>query len=230
VQVYGALRAVFHDGQTGASVSLNSILTGPDVYAVGALADLAGEATVLDGRAYLSYPEGGTTRTETVFQTDAAATLLVVCRVPAWRAITIERRILFDELDVEIARIADSAGVGVDERLPFLLQGEFEDLQWHVVDGSRLTTRGGSHQDHLAVAVKARLDRGAATLVGFFSRKDQGVFTHLGSNTHIHCVIEEPVATGHVDHVIIPAGTIMKIPGRPHRPDQAIQRTDSAGR
>ena len=34
----------------------------------------------------------------------------------------------------------------------------------------------------------------------------------MGSKTHIHCVIFEPLSSGHVDHVIIPAGTTVKFP------------------
>ena len=53
VRVHGALRAMFHEGQTGAMVALAALLPNPDVYAVGALADLSGEVTVVGGKAYL---------------------------------------------------------------------------------------------------------------------------------------------------------------------------------
>lgn len=97
-------------------------------------------------------------------------------------------------------------------RYPFVLEGEFEDLQWHVIDASRLTGGASSHEDHQAAAIKSSRERASATLVGFYSEHDQGVFTHMGSNTHIHCVLDEPLATGHVDHVTIPAGTKVKFP------------------
>ena len=34
----------------------------------------------------------------------------------------------------------------------------------------------------------------------------------MGAKTHVHCVLEQPLATGHVDHVDIPAGTTVKFP------------------
>lgn len=66
VRVYGALRAMFHEGQTSAMVTMDTMLPNPDLYAVGALSDLLGEVTVIAGNAYLAYPEGAdATRTVT---------------------------------------------------------------------------------------------------------------------------------------------------------------------
>jgi len=51
-----------------------------------------------------------------------------------------------------------------------------------------------------------------ALLIGFHSTAHHGVFTHMGSDTHIHCIIEEPFVAGHVDHVVLPAGTMVGFP------------------
>lgn len=232
VRVHGALRAMFHEGQTGSTVALDALLPNADLYAVGALADLSGEITVIGGKAYLSYPEGAeNARTETTFRTSAGATLLVAARVPAWQSVSIENSIRFEELDDAIANLAASAGMDLDQRFPFLLEGDFEDLQWHVIDGNRLAAGGTSHQDHLAASTQARLDQASATLVGFYSAGDQGVFTHMGSKTHIHCVLEEPLTTGHVDHVTIPVGTTIKFPaGGNERPNKPMQTAGASHR
>jgi acetolactate decarboxylase len=232
VRVYGALRAIMHEGKTGANVTIAALLPNPDLYALGALADLSGEVTIVGGKVYLSYPgEGNATRTETMNQTDAAATLLVVSGVPAWHGIVTARAIAFEELDGEIAKIATAAGMSLDERFPFLMQGEFEDLRWHVVDGRRLPAGSATHQDHQAAAAKVKLDRASATLLGFYSEIDQGVFTHMGSKTHIHCTLDDPLSTGHVDHVTIPAGTRIQFPViGTAGPLQASQRTCSSAR
>ncbi|MDH3628715.1 MAG: hypothetical protein OES25_13800 [Acidobacteriota bacterium] len=213
VQTYGALRGMFHEDQTGEMVALSSLLPDTELYAVGALADLAGEVTVIGGEAYLSYPdEAGGTRTEQTRQSDVGATLLVVTAVPSWRDVVTEHAIPFDELDDAIAKLATVSGMDLDGRIPFLLEGTFDDLQWHVIDGSRLISGGSSHKDHQAASVIERRDRASATLVGFYSSSDQGVFTHMGSKTHIHCVLDEPLSSGHVDGVVIPAGTTVRFP------------------
>lgn len=213
VSVHGALRAMFHEGQTGTMVSLDSLLPSPHLYAVGALTDLSGEVTVIDGRAYLAFPESEeSARTERTLQSEVGATLLVATKVPSWSPLVTERAIRFEELDAEIGRLAVMAGLSLEDRFPFLLEGTFEDLQWHVVDGRRLAGGGSSHEDHMAAAVHAGRDRAPATLIGFYSEHDQGVFTHMGSKTHIHCVQDEPLSTGHVDHVNLPVGITVKFP------------------
>ena len=65
------------------------------VYAVGALAGLAGEITIVGGRVYLAYPEGAEgTRTVAATRSDAGAALLITAEVPEWRAVVTERPIL----------------------------------------------------------------------------------------------------------------------------------------
>ncbi len=221
---------MFHEWQTGATVQLGALLPNPNLYAVGALADLAGEVTVVGGKAYLSYAEhGDATRTETMLRTDAAATLLVASEVTAWRDVVIERAIRFEELDQEVAALAAAAGMSLDARFPFLMVGEFRDLQWHVIDGRRLTAGKTSHQDHLGAAARARLDHASATLVGFYSKNDQGIFTHMGSKTHLHCVLGEPLSTGHVDHVIVPAGTTIQFPAVGNEPGSKPLQPPASG-
>ncbi len=217
VQVHGALRAMFHQGETGKKVGMDALLPNPDLYALGALVDLSGEITVIGGKAYLSYPDGDNARNEAPSHTDAGATLLVSAKVPSWSSHVTGKPIRFAELDREIGKLAAAAGMNLDRRFPFLMTGFFDDLQWHVIDGTRLKSGGTSHRDHLAAAVKLRSPRTRATLIGFYSKRDEGVFTHMGSATHVHCLIDEPLSTGHVDHVTIPAGTTVQFPARPTR-------------
>ena len=215
IQVHGALRAIYHDGQAGSVMSMDTVLPDPELYALGALAGLDGEITVIAGIAYLSYPDGsenaGVDKTD---RSDAGATLLVAARVPRWVNVTVEEPIQFGDLEEAIVELATSAGMSADDRFPFLLEGEFEELQFHVIDGSRLPGGGSSHQDHLEASTRLSVDRGSATLVGFYSTRDQGVFTHKDSTTHIHCVMREPLAAGHLDQVMIPAGTTARFPAR----------------
>ena len=228
VRVHGALRAMFHEGKTGAMVELDGLLPNPHLVAVGALADLAGEVTVIGGKAYLSYADGAhQARTEATSQPHGGATLLVAAEVRSWQSLVTERPIAFEALDEEIAKLAAAAGMNLDQRFPFRIRGGFDNLQWHVIDGRRLTGGGTSHADHQAAAAKMQLDRTAAILVGFYSRNDQGVFTHLGSATHIHCVVDEPLSTGHVDHVIIPPGAVIEFPlGHGERPKSRQGESD----
>ncbi|MDY7092851.1 MAG: acetolactate decarboxylase [Acidobacteriota bacterium] len=220
VETHGSLRAMMHEGAIGAAVSLNSLLPDPQVCAVGALAELAGEITVLGGQAYLAYPAAGEPRVEVTGQSEAGAALLVSSRVTEWQSLTLEEPIPFESLGAEIRRLASGAGFDVEGPFPFLVEGALEDLEWHVIDGSQLPEGPSSHQAHRSAGVRSSLARADGTLVGFYSTEHQGVFTHMGSTTHVHCVLEDPVASGHVDHVTLPAGARLRLPA-PQSPSQA---------
>jgi alpha-acetolactate decarboxylase len=213
VATAGALRAMFHEGMTGATASLDTLLPDSRLDAIGALADLAGEVTVVGGRVWLAYPAGAdSARNEVTDRSSAAATLLVSARVPAWRAVPVDSAIAFEAIDARIAALAAAAGLDVETRLPFRVTGTFTDLDFHVVDGRLLQGGGDSHADHLAASTRLHRDAATGTLVGFYSAHDHGVFTHMGSNTHLHVALEEPTASGHVDHVTIPAGAVVHFP------------------
>jgi len=210
LQVHGALRAMFHQGQTGTMVTLDEINLSPLVYGVGAVAELNGEITIVGGEVFLTYPDDDDgTRTEVPGDGGEGACLLVTTEVMNWKIIDTKKAIPFKKLDSEIAKLAKKAGLDPDSRFCFTMQGVFDELQWHVIDGRLLKDGGTSHEDHLAAAVTGTLDPTPATLIGFHSKTDQGVFTHKGSTTHIHFVTEDPLLSGHVDHVAIPAGTVV---------------------
>ena len=210
---YGSLRAMFHEGRTGARVSLKDLLPNENLYALGAIADLAGEITVLNGIAYLDRPTGNdSAQTEVTTESGEGAALLVTAEVGRWSEFITERPIAFAELEEAIERYAHDAGIDLGIPFPFLLEGDLQALRWHVIDGRRLKGGGDSHTDHLAAAVTFERKRTRATLLGFYSASDHGVFTHMGSKTHVHCVVEDPRSSGHVDHVVIPAGATLRFP------------------
>jgi acetolactate decarboxylase len=204
---------MMHEGQIGPMVELGSLMPDSTLFGLGAMADLAGEITILHGTAYLAYPEGtDTARIVANSRPDASATLLVVGHVPAWRSITLDHPVAFEKLEEEIPELAATVGLGREQRIPFLVTGTFDNFHWHVIDGSRLTDLSAPHQEHLKAAVKFARDRVEATLVGFYSERDRGVFTHMDSKLHVHCVVSEPLSAGHVDHVDVPAGATVEFP------------------
>jgi alpha-acetolactate decarboxylase len=211
VRFYGSLGAIFHDGRIGSEVQLESLLPNPRLYAVGTLADVAGEVTIVGGTAYLSYRDGeSSARIEEVDSSTEDAAILVAAWVDGWASVMTTEAIRFEELDDAIIRFAKSVGFADNARFPFLVEGELEDLHFHVIDGSRLAAGRSSHRDHLAASIRSSRDRAPATLVGFFSARDVGVITQMDSSTHIHCVVCQDLASGHVDRVTIPAGTTIR--------------------
>ncbi|HMI85317.1 MAG TPA: acetolactate decarboxylase [Polyangiaceae bacterium] len=211
-RVFGALRALMHEGKTGPQVALSSVVPGPHAHAVGALSELRGEVTVLDDDIWLAYPnDDGTARVTKVRVSNEQAALLVTAQVGAWRRIPIAAEVRADRLDEEIERLARANGVDVARPIPLLVEGEFADIGWHVVDGRKIAA-AKTHEEHAAAAVRGSVGRATGTLVGFFSTHHQGVFTHMNKNTHFHVVLPKENVAAHVDGVTILPGATLLVP------------------
>jgi len=213
LRTFGSLRAMFHENQLGAMVRLDSLLPNQHLYGLGALTELRGEITIVEGVPHIAYPSGeDSSHTQLDSTGRESACLLVVAEVTEWVGVTILEEVALAEFDIAVAELAESVGVDVDQAFPFLIEAEVADLRWHVIDGRRISGAGRSHRDHLGAAVKHHRAQATALLLGFYSRDHHGIFTHRDTNSHLHCIVREPAASGHVDHVILPAGTRIRFP------------------
>ena len=214
VRVWGALRSIMHEGKTGPNVSLSNV-AGPHVYGVGALTGLRGEVLLVDGAVFTSRAHGGDLAIHR--STTGTATLLVAATVPAWTNVPISSPIAAEELDNRLEALARANGLDVEKAFPVVIDGVV-DVEWHVLDGSNVAGRG-THADHMRNAVTGTISGIQATVVGFFSKHHQGVFTHMGQHTHFHVLTADHKIMGHVDRLAVRAGGTLKLPtvGAPPR-------------
>jgi acetolactate decarboxylase len=183
-----------------------------DSVAVGALAHLAGEVTVLDGEAWLSYAEAdGTARTVRTRAPSDSAALLVVGRLPAAPSVTLEEDTPLENLSERVAALAQARGLDTSRPFPFVVEGPLRDVSWHVVDGRKLRA-GASHREHAAAGVQGQKEQATGTLVGFYSTRHHGIFTHHDSDLHVHVVLPGENASGHLDGVIVGGGARLRLP------------------
>ncbi len=206
VRVWGALREMIHDGRVEARVELASVVA-PGTYGLGALAGMRGEITILDGTPWISIGEqdGGRATHE---PTREHAALLVLAKVPAWRSVTIEADVSFADLDARIEKYIAAAGIAIDKPVPFVIDGTV-DATWHVLKGP--PTPGANPHDHARNAVVGKF-AGTAAVFGFFSKKHQGVFTHMGQDVHAHVIDAGSSLAAHADELSIRAGSVLRLP------------------
>jgi alpha-acetolactate decarboxylase len=211
VKVWGALRAIMHEGRTGPQVALADAIAGSHAYGVGALSGLQGETTIVDGVAWVARvrKDGGVQVTNA--PAGESATLLVVARVSEWRSVVIADDIGPDELDDRLEGIARANGIDVERPFPLLVEGELEGVEWHVLNGSKRSV-GAGHDDHMRDATKGIIRAQSGLLVGFFSKQHEGVFTHMGRRTHLHVLTANHAIMGHADRAGIRAGGVLKLP------------------
>lgn len=196
VEWAGALRKVHH-GDASAQLSLEQFADRPHFYAVGPLAEMEGEITAVDGKIHIARVRDGEIVTE--HTAAVAASFLVWGEVREWRpalplGVAVENHA---QLEQRLEALAAEAGLDLDRPFPVRLEGVMEQVDYHVV-----VPRTSSHapSDHLARAKKISLKNEPATVIGFFSKEHQGIFTHRGSFAHLH-IIAANGWSGHIDEI-----------------------------
>lgn len=211
VRSFGALRAIMHEGQTGPAVRIGDVVPGPHAFGIGALSELRGEVTVVDDAIWTSYARDDGTLDVRPAGAEERATLFVVANVARWQEATLDADVPDGQIDARIEALLRERGLDTEGAVPVQVRGGFRDLSWHVIDGRKLAP-GGGHADHVRASVSGTLPAAEGTLVGFFSKRHHGVFTHMGSNTHFHVVLPERSLMGHVDGVTLARGARVLLP------------------
>jgi len=206
----GALRD-FHHGDVSGKVSLDPLAAWPGLNAVGPAAGLDGEVTVIDGQWYMTRVRNGKMLTE--HEATGEAGFLVWSHVDEW-----QKPVMLDmtvgsqrELELIVDLLARDNGLDVERPFPFLMTGTISSLNMHVLDASNESDSG-----HLDGALKVSRENESVILLGFFSRKHAGVFTHRGSWIHLHALLADGHA-GHVDRIGLDSPVKLVFPA--HRGD-----------
>jgi acetolactate decarboxylase len=214
LDMVGSFAATVRGGETSGRIRADA-LPNTDVWAVGPTEGLRGELTVHDGRAFVATIAHRQVRV--VEDRSAAAPFLVWAEVPRWKVDALPPGLADARaLEAHLRAIAPAHGLDPEGPFPFLLTGTVEEMIWHVLDGPGSGPhgsgrgQGGGHRQ----AKEARVLRGAAmTLVGFYSRRHEDVFTHRGEYSHIHFVTDDRGLSGHVDALAPGARLTLYLPG-----------------
>ncbi len=210
VERWGDLKSVVMQGEDQGRVSLNEIEGRSGSYGIGALAGLAGEIIVLDGHVWHAQgaPGGGIITSDQV-GADLQAALLVLAEVPDWNESVLTDGVTWAALEMEIGKAVHAADLDPSEPVPFLIEGELENLELHVLNGSCPYR----HEEGSTPPVRLALDQAVGTLVGFYFEGEPGILTHRGQYLHLHVLTagEESMA-GHVDAVSLASGCKFSLP------------------
>jgi acetolactate decarboxylase len=208
----GVARNVMMGIDLSSTVKLDTLLNQPGLFALGPLDNLQGEITVVDGIVHTSSVTNG--KIVSRINPEARAPFLVYSYVNEWSTYQITAK--FTELK-SIENIIDSLaakhGYGTDDAFPFLLEADWQQLHFHVIMRDT-TEEKHSHESHNAAKVKYTRTNTSGTLLGFFSRHHEGVFTHRGQFAHVHYLNADTKETGHLDEVNHNGIIVVKFPLR----------------
>ena len=202
IRIDGKLWNIMHNGNISQTVFLQDLLSNSQqqsLYALGALSNLEGEILILDNKPFVSFQNGSEIIVENSL--NYGATLLVSTSVQRWKKIAIQihnEEQSRSEMETYISQQAQK--LQLSEPFPFLLQGEFPLLDWHVISWDPQDTEH-THQKHMSSGLQGSLQNTPVQILGFYSTKHQGVFTHHTANTHMHVVNDTESIAGHVDNI-----------------------------
>jgi hypothetical protein len=220
----GAIRtwsslALLSAGNTGATVPLSDLPSGPGVIGVGSLSGLRGEVAIVRGVVWVAYAQpDGKTRSERYAGSGEAATFLALADVPTSQAQTFESAIPFDRLARELEQRAARAGLDPGAPFPVLIDGRFSDIQLNVVNGPALGKSQPTDERVAQTALRTSLPQGEGSIVGFFATHDGERFIHPGERVHLHVVLPATGHVGHLDRATIEAGSVLWLPAVPMAP------------
>jgi alpha-acetolactate decarboxylase len=198
-QQWGSMREVLRDGNTEARVALGDAGITAETYGVGALAGLEGEITIDAGEVTVSRSAGADAVTTTKgISDDDAASMLFLGTVSGWHNIDITEPVSSLEVDGLLATAFAGRDVPTMAHTPFRIEGTFSDIKLHVI-GGQCPIRARMHGEPMtSPAFELDIPQASATVVGIYAADAAGDVTHMGSDTHMHIIVEHDGRTSRV--------------------------------
>lgn len=209
VEYSGALREIM-SGNIMATKSLRELKDIKDVYALGAMENLKGEIQIFKGEVFNSYVSDSIVLIANSY--DHKASLLVYSDVKDWEAVEVPSDIT-TKVDLEefVYDIANEKGISIEEPFPFLISGVVQSLSWHVINWAE-NDKEHTHEKHKLSGLNGVINNNTVEIIGFYSDKHKGVFTHHSTNIHLHFRTDEGKLAGHVDDLTPGDQMILKLP------------------
>ncbi len=206
----GAMRQVM----TGASLA-NTLrwdtIQADYLFGLGPLGRLEGEVTVWNNQIFVAKvdPQGSLITTtaasaESPFgvYADASEFLTVRMEGPVHN---------IEVLDKAIAALAREARWNMEEPFLFRVEGEFSRVKLHVL-AKPAQEMEHNHELHEKAKRYFHYQDISGELVGFYSEKHAGVFTHRGHFTHIHFIDASKEIMGHLDDIAFNGEVVVYFP------------------
>lgn len=215
---YGKMHTVIGQQQHQGRVKFTELIKQPHFYGVGALESLAGEATIFDGNVTLTKVKPDGAISPQAVSPNIQAALLVGAYVKSWTEHSITKTISSDDLNSVIEQTAKQAGRNVDQPFVFVIQGDFKNVRFHVINGA-CPLRARMRKEVLPAdkrPYEADLAKVAGKLVGVFAKDSAGNITHPGTSVHMHLLFKDAqtgkMKTGHVEQVTVQPGATLLLP------------------
>lgn len=200
VKIVGAMKNVMWSGELGGRIALDTITNKNNLYGIGPESYLTGEILVNNGKSYVSRVISDSTMAiEKTF--DVSAPFFVYARVTEWEEFNLSPKIkTIQDLEKLIYKKTQNYG----QPFAFRLNGHVSKAKIHIQNlpkGIKVSSPAEAHQGQ----INHELENEEVEIVGFFSTKHKGVFTHHDSYLHMHLITKDENKMGHLDELNIKA-------------------------
>jgi acetolactate decarboxylase len=199
VKVYGAMKNVMMNGDLSANLDIDT-LNKAHLYGLGPVADLKGEIMILDGKVFTTAKDGN--RLLNRQNKVSKAALLVYSNVEKWKAFSISTSInSYTELEKLVETTAKENGYDTELPFAFKINAVPAKATYHVIDWKK----GVKHtmDNHKQFAYTGETVSSPVTMLGFFSKHHQSIFTHHTTFMHVHLLDDKTKTVGHLDELQI---------------------------
>ncbi len=210
VHVAGELRKMMFDADISAQIDLKSLENNKYLYGLGALANLKGEILIFAGVPFITSVNNGMVKLDQSYIHKAA--LLVYTEQANWQQIDIPESVVsLKDLENYISKTSVKYSIPQDQPYPFLIRGKVKSAQWHVIDWPKGDTEH-THAKHKASGLHGTISDETVEILGFYSDRHQGVFTHHTTNMHLHVKNPTGNIAGHLDGLSLGKGMALSLP------------------
>lgn len=198
VKVAGEMRKIMQQADLSASIMLDT-LNSDHLYGLGVAEGLKGEIIVLDGQSFVT--TSGTDDLQTGTGTSVKAAMFVYETIDSWRLADQKPVQSLQDLERHLESLIQQQGKSFNHPFAFLIKVKSGKINYHVIDWQPGTDHNMSN--HRQFAKNGEITDDAATILGFYSDRHQGVFTHHDSKLHLHVLAGDSKIVGHVDKLYL---------------------------
>jgi len=198
IKIVGAMKNVMWKGELGSSIDLDTISDKNGLYGLGPVSYLTGELLINNGKSYVSKVTSDSTMTvEKTFETSAP--FLVYGNVNEWDEIDLPSNLKTIQ---DLEKFVDNKTTEFKRPFAFKLIGQVSSAIIHIQnlsEGTKVSSPAEAHQGQ----TNYNIENEDAEIIGFFSTKHKGVFTHHDSFLHMHLITKDESKMGHLDELEI---------------------------
>ncbi len=211
VKNVGSRLKIINDGDFSASISVDSIVNIPNLYAIGPIEGLKGEITINNSEISIATIENDTPTFSSGIS-NINAIFMVYGSCSNWKKITIEKPLSgLDEIEAYIKEKIPANGLNMEKPFPFRIEGNVNSLDYHII--YKKDNLPHNKEEHQKAKQKFKLENEPVKIVGFWAdTKGEGVYTHPGHRTHIHFLQEKTNQSGHIDDIELESDAILYLP------------------